>query len=41
MFEALNLTIQACAVKVGGYVVGFGDFIEEDNDIFVVGASME
>jgi hypothetical protein len=37
--EILNLAIQACVVKVVKFVVGFGDFIEEDNNIFGVGAS--
>jgi hypothetical protein len=36
MFEVLNLTIQACAVKVVGYVARFGDSIEEDNNIFSI-----
>jgi hypothetical protein len=37
MFEVLNPIVQAC----GAEVVGFGDFIEEDNNIYCVGASME
>jgi len=37
MFEVLNPTIQACAVEV----VGFGDFIEEYNNIFGVDTSMD
>jgi len=41
MFEVLNATVQACALKVIGFVVRFGDFIEKDNNIFGVGASME
>jgi hypothetical protein len=41
MFEVLNLTVQACAVKVIGSIAGFGDFIEENNNIFGVGASIE
>jgi hypothetical protein len=28
MFEILNPIIQTCAVKVVGYVVGFGDSIK-------------
>jgi hypothetical protein len=41
MFEVLNPTIQTCAVIVVGFVVGFGDSIEENNNIFGVDASME
>ncbi len=41
MFEVLNLTIQACAIKFVRFIVRFGDFIEKDNNIFGVGASME
>jgi hypothetical protein len=41
MFEVLNPTIQACVVEVVGSIVGFDDFIEKDNNIFGVGASME
>ncbi len=41
VFEVLNLIVQACVIKVAGFVVGFGDFIEKDNNIFNVGASME
>jgi hypothetical protein len=37
MFEVLNLIVQTCAVEV----VGFGDSIEENNNIFGVGTSME
>jgi hypothetical protein len=37
VFEVLNPIVQACGVEV----VGFGDFIEEDNNIYCVGASME
>jgi hypothetical protein len=37
MFEVLNPIVQACAVEV----VGFGDFIEENSNIFGVGTSME
>jgi hypothetical protein len=35
MFETLNLTIQACAIEVVGFVAKFGDSIEEENNIFV------
>jgi hypothetical protein len=38
--EVLNLVVQACAVKVVRFVVGFGDSIEKDNNIFDVGAYM-
>jgi hypothetical protein len=41
MFEVLNLTVQACAIKVVGFVAKFGDSIEKNNNIFGVGASME
>jgi hypothetical protein len=41
MFEVLNPIVQACVVEVVGFVAGFGDSIEEDNNIFGVGASME
>ncbi len=41
MFEVLNLIIQACAIKFVIFIVRFGDFIEKDNNIFGVGASME
>jgi hypothetical protein len=41
MFEVLNPIVQACAIKVVGYVTRFGDFIEKDNNIFGVDASME
>jgi hypothetical protein len=37
VFEVLNPIVQACAIKV----VGFGDFNEEDNNIFGVGTCME
>jgi hypothetical protein len=37
VFEVLNPIVQTCAVEV----VGFGDFIEKDNNIFGVGTSME
>jgi hypothetical protein len=40
-FEVLNPFVHACAIEVVGYVVGSGDFIEENNNIFGVGASME
>ncbi len=41
MFEVLNPFVQACAIEVVRHVVGFGDFIKENNNIFGVGASME
>ncbi len=41
MFEVLNLTVQACAIKVVGFVAKFCDSIEKDNNLFNVGASME
>ncbi len=41
MFEVLNLIAQACVVQVFGFVARFGDSIEEDNNVFGVGASME
>jgi hypothetical protein len=41
MFEVLNPFVQACTIEVVGYVVGFGDFIKEKNNISGVGASME
>jgi hypothetical protein len=41
VFEVLNHTVQACAIQVVGCIAGFGDCIEEDNNIFSVGASME
>jgi hypothetical protein len=41
MFEILNLTIQECAIKFVIFIVRFGDFIEKDNNIFGVNASME
>ncbi len=37
VFEVLNPIVQACAIEV----VGFGDFNEEDNNIFGVGTCME
>jgi hypothetical protein len=41
VFEVLNLIVQAYPKEVVRFVVGFGDFIEEDNNIFGAGASME
>jgi hypothetical protein len=41
MFEVLNPTIQTCAIKVIGFIAKSGNFIEEDNNIFGVGACME
>jgi hypothetical protein len=41
MFEVLNPTVQACVVKVVGFVAGFSDSIEEDSNIFGVGTFME
>jgi hypothetical protein len=41
LFEVLNLIVQAYPIEVVGSVAGFSDFIEEDNNIFGVGASME
>jgi hypothetical protein len=38
--EVLNLAVQACVVEVVRFVVGFGDSIEKDNNIFDAGASM-
>jgi hypothetical protein len=40
-FEVINSIVQACVIEVVGYVDGFGDSIEENNNIFGVGASME
>ncbi len=40
MFEVLNPIVQACVVKVVGFVVGFGDSIKKDN-IFSMGTFME
>jgi hypothetical protein len=40
-FEVLNPFVHACAIEVVGYVVGSRDFIQENNNIFGVGASME
>jgi hypothetical protein len=41
VFEILNLIVQACVIKIVGFVARFGDSIEENNNIFGVGASME
>jgi hypothetical protein len=41
MFEVLNPIIQTCAIKVIGSIAKSSNFIEEDNNIFGVGASME
>jgi hypothetical protein len=41
VFEVLNIIVQACVVEVVGFVAGFGDSIEEYNNIFNVGTSME
>ncbi len=41
VFEVINSVVQACVIEVVGYVDGFGDSIEENNNIFSVGASME
>jgi hypothetical protein len=41
VFEVLNPTVQTCAIEVVGFVLGFGDSIEKDNNIFGVGTSME
>jgi hypothetical protein len=41
MFEVLNLIVQTCVVEVVGFVIGFYNSIEEKNNIFGVGASME
>jgi hypothetical protein len=38
--EVLNLVVQACAVEVVRFVVGFGDSIDKDNNIFDVGTYM-
>jgi hypothetical protein len=40
-FEVLNPTIQTCAIKVIGSITRSGNFIEEDNNIFGVSASMK
>ncbi len=40
MFEVLNTIVQACVIKVVGAIAGLGDFIEKDNIIFGVGASI-
>jgi hypothetical protein len=39
--EVLNPIVQACAIQVVGFIAGFGDSIEENNNIFSVGAFME
>jgi hypothetical protein len=41
VFKVLNPTVQTCVVEVVGSIVGFGDYIEKDNNIFGVGTSME
>jgi hypothetical protein len=41
VFEVLNPIVQACAIEVVGFGVGFGDSNEKDNNIFGVGTSME
>jgi len=41
VFEVINSIVQACVIEVVGYVDGFGDSIEEDNNIFGVGEFME
>jgi hypothetical protein len=41
VFELLNPIVQACAIEVVGFVYGFGDFNEKDNNIFSMGAFME
>ncbi len=41
MFEVLNPFVQAWVVEVVGFVAKFGDSIEENNNIFCVGASMK
>jgi hypothetical protein len=41
MFGVLNPTVQTCAIKIIGFVVKFGDSIEENNNLFGVGAPME
>jgi hypothetical protein len=41
VFDVLNPIVEACAIRVVGFVVRFGDFIEKYNNIFGVGASME
>ncbi len=41
LFEVLNFMVQVCVIEVVGSIAKFGDSIEEDNNIFGVGASME
>ncbi len=41
MFEVLNFIVQTCVVEVVGFVIGFDNSIEEETNIFGVGASME
>jgi hypothetical protein len=41
VFEVLNLIIQTCAIKVIGSIAKSSNFIEKENNIFDVGASME
>jgi hypothetical protein len=41
MFKVLNPIVQGCVVEVVGFVAGFCDSTEEDNNIFCVGTSME
>jgi hypothetical protein len=41
MLEVLNPIVQACGIEVIRFVVGFGDSIEKDSNIFGVGTSME
>jgi hypothetical protein len=41
VFEVLNLAIQTCAIKVIGSITRSGNFIEKNNNIFGVGASMK
>jgi hypothetical protein len=40
MFKVLNLIVQTCVIKVVGFVTGSSNSIEEENNIFGVGASM-
>ncbi len=41
VFEVWNPIVQACAIEVVGFVIGFGNFNEEDKNIFGVGSFME
>jgi hypothetical protein len=41
VFEVLNSIVQVCVEEVVQFVVGFGDSIKEDNNIFGVSAFME